>query len=97
MVDNVAQKIYTFHHNSSSSNICGDPYPSIDSINTNFNDSIIDLDITVNHTRSFLDLAFETNLNSGQGWWGLRELRVSMVLCDKSCKTCTNSCKKINI
>ena len=94
MVDNVAQKIYTFDQNSSSSNICGDPFPSIDSINTNFNDSIIDLDITINHTRSVLDLAFETNLNSGQGWWGLRELRVSMVLCDKSCKTCTNSCKK---
>ena len=97
MVDNVAQKIYTFDQNSTGLNICGDPYPSIDSMNTNFNDSITTVDFTVNHTRSVLDLGFETNLNSDRGWWGLREIRVTMMLCDKSCKTCTNSCNKFMI
>lgn len=58
MVDNVAEKIYTFDQNSTGSNICGDPFPSIDSINTNFNDSITTVDFTVNHTRSVLNLVF---------------------------------------
>jgi hypothetical protein len=92
MIDNVAQKLYTFDQTNSTANICGNPYPTYDSINTNFNDSMIIVDFNVTHTRSTLDISFETNLNSDRGWWGLREIKITMFLCDKSCKTCVNSC-----
>lgn len=91
MVDNAAQKIYNFQQTSSITNICGDPYPVVDSINKNYNDSIILVDFTINHNSSVLDLAVETDLNSDKGWWGIREIKVTLMECDKSCKSCTNA------
>ena len=58
MVDNVAQQIYSFNQTSSTQNLCGDPYPTIDSFNTNFNDSVFLVDFTVNHTQSTLNIGF---------------------------------------
>lgn len=72
MVDNVAQKIYNFQQTNSTLNICGDPYPVIDSINKNYNDSIVQVDFLMNHNSSVLDLSIETDLNSDKGWWGVR-------------------------
>jgi len=58
MIDNVAHKLYTFDQTNSTTNICGDPYPSIDAINTNFNDSIIIVDLNITHTGMTLDIGF---------------------------------------
>lgn len=57
MVDNAAQKIFNFQQTNSTINICGDPYPVVDSINKNYNDSIILVDFTIIHNSSVLDLA----------------------------------------
>ncbi len=76
--------------------MCGDPNPVYDSINTNFKDSIVTLDATIPHNNSVLNLAFESDLNSGKGWWGIREITVQLLLCDKSCKSCTSPGKCIN-
>lgn len=72
MVDNVAEKVYNFQQTNSTLNICGDPDPVIDSINKNFNDSIVLVDFVMNHNSSVLDLSIETDLNSDKGWWGVR-------------------------
>ena len=58
MTDNIAQKIYLFDQFNSTINICGDPSPVIDTINKNFNDSIINVDFNFTHTSSTLDLSF---------------------------------------
>jgi hypothetical protein len=76
MVDNRAEKIYTFDYTNSTVNLCGDPYPVINTINKNYNDSVIYLDINVTHSSSQLDISFETDLNSEQGWWGIRDLKI---------------------
>ena len=72
-------------------NICGDPIPVIDSVNSNYNDTVINLNLTYTHTSPTMNIEFETDLNSDRGWWGIRNLKVSMDLCDKSCKSCTNA------
>ena len=92
MADNVAQKILLFDSSNSSTNICGDPNPVFDTINRNFNDSIVDLDVNFTHSSSTLDLSFETDLNSDRGWWGIKNIQVQLFLCDKSCQLCTNPC-----
>lgn len=92
MVDNKAEQIITFDQTNSTLEICGDPYP-IDSINTNYNDSIVLIDLNVTHSRSIVDLSFETTLSSDKGWWGIRDVKITMLLCDKSCLACTNACK----
>jgi hypothetical protein len=92
MVDNVAAKIYTFGQTNSSSNLCGDPTPVLDSINNNYNDSILFVDFNTTHTSPFLDVSFESDLNSDRGWWGIRDIKISLLLCDKSCLSCVNSC-----
>lgn len=91
MVDNVAEKIYNFQQTNSTQEICGDPFPVVDSINKNYNDSIILVDFTMNHNSSIMNLGIETDLNSDKGWWGLREIRVTLMECDKSCMSCTNA------
>ncbi len=58
MADNFAQRIYTFDQTNSTLNICGDPNPTIDSINTNFNDSILTVDLNISHTSSSLTIGF---------------------------------------
>jgi hypothetical protein len=50
MADNIAQKIYLFDQFNSTNNLCGDPSPVIDTINKNFNDSIINFDFNFTHT-----------------------------------------------
>lgn len=72
MVDNVAQKIYNFQQTNSTQNICGDPYPVIDTINKNFNDSVILVDFIASHNSSALNISIETDLKSNKGWWGVR-------------------------
>lgn len=92
MVDNVAQQIYNFQSTTSTQNICGDPHPVIDTFNQNFNDTVIVVDFVMDHNSSGLSLAIETDLKSnGNGWWGVREVSVRLLVCDKSCVACTNA------
>jgi hypothetical protein len=72
MVDSQTQISYQWNSTTGSNNICGDPNPVINGINSNFNDSIITLNINVTHTSPTLNLTFATSLKSLFGWWGIR-------------------------
>jgi len=96
MVDNQTVIQYQWNSTTGSTNLCGDPNPVINGINSNYNDSIITLNINVTHTSANLNLTFATSLKSLFGWWGIREIQINLNLCDKSCKTCTSPCKFIS-
>lgn len=72
MVDNQTQVLYQWNSTTGSTDICGDPHPVINGINSNYNDSIFTLNINVTHTSSTLNITFATNLKSLFGWWAIR-------------------------
>ena len=73
MVDGVTAQILYFNSTSpGTSDICGNPTPIPDSINTNYNDYIVSLDMTVPHSASTLTLTFVSNLGGVLGAWGIR-------------------------
>lgn len=72
MVDDQTQIYYQWNSTTGSSDICGDPNPIINGINSNYNQSIVNLNINVTHTSSTLNLTFASNLKSLFGWWGIR-------------------------
>ena len=73
MVDGVnAASQYFDSSNGGSSDFCGSPNPIPDSVNTNYNDLVINIDITVPHTTASLVLSFVSNLQGTRGAWGIR-------------------------
>jgi hypothetical protein len=83
MVDGTTAHTMTFDNtNAGSSDICGNPTPVADTVNTNFNDAIIPVSFTVLHTSSSLSLKIITNLVSDSGSWGFREFNFSILACD---------------
>jgi len=58
MVDNFAVRTYLFGQTNSSTEICGDPNPVFDSINTNYKDSILIVDLNITHNSNILDVSF---------------------------------------
>lgn len=72
MVDNVTQQMYQWNSTTGNTNLCGDPSPVYNSLNTNYNEFIINLNINVTHTAATLNLTFATNLISTEGWWAIR-------------------------
>lgn len=73
MVDGVTAQLYTWNStNGGTTDLCGNPSPIPDTINTNFNDLVTSLDVTLAHFSSSLNLTFISNLNSLAGSWGIR-------------------------
>ena len=68
--------------NPGSADICGNPAPTFDTINTNFNENIATVNVTFPHSASSLTLAFLSNLIGSAGAWGIRALNVTMAACD---------------
>jgi len=93
LVDGVSVQVYTFtSQNGGTTNLCGNPNPISDSINTNFNEVISFLNVTIPHSSSTLNITIISNLVSSAGAWGIRELSITLSACDQSCLTCSNSC-----
>lgn len=85
-VDSTTVRTLTFNSsNPGSADICGNPSPILDSVNTNYNEQIVALDVTVAHTATTLTVEFISNLIGTTGAWGIRELSVTMGACDESC------------
>ena len=83
MVDGTTAYTLTFNNtNAGSSDICGNPTPVADTVNTNFNDAIIPVSFTVSHTSPLLSLKIITNLVGDGGSWGFREFNLSILACD---------------
>lgn len=83
MVDGVTVQVYTFNStNGGTTDICGNPTPVTDTINTSFNDLIVSVSITIPHTSSSLTLRIISNLASSSGSWGIRDLLITMAACD---------------
>jgi hypothetical protein len=75
LVDGVSVQVYTFtSQNGGTVDLCGNPKPVIDSINTNFNEVVRSLNVNVPHTSSTLNITIVSNLVSNAGAWGIREL-----------------------
>lgn len=73
MVDSTSAAIFTFNStNGGTSDLCGNPSPIYDSINTNYNDTIISLDVTVPHSGTSLTVEIVANLIGSKGAWGIR-------------------------
>lgn len=68
--------------NGGSTNLCGNPYPLTDSVNTNFNDVIQPIDITISHSSSTFTLKIISNLIGSSGSWGIRDILITMEACD---------------
>lgn len=86
MADGITAALFTFDSsNPGSSDLCGNPSPIPDSINTNFNENIVSLNVTIPHTSPNLNVTFISNLMGAAGAWGIRELSITMAACDESC------------
>jgi hypothetical protein len=83
MVDGTTAYLQTFNAmNGGTSDFCGNPNPITNTINTNYNDLILPIDITTPHTSSTLTLKIISNLVGSSGSWGLRDLIITMEACD---------------
>lgn len=72
-MDSTTISTFTFNSaNAGTSNLCGNPSPILDAINTNYNDKIVNVDITIPHTASTLTVEFISNLVGSTGAWGIR-------------------------
>ena len=91
MVDGVTAYLQTFTaSNGGTTDFCGNPSPITNTVNTNYNDLVVPIDITVSHTSSTFTLKILSNLIGSSGSWGIRDLHITMEACDESCLTCTN-------
>ena len=91
MADGSTAGLFSFDSsNPGTSDLCGNPNPIPDSINTNYNDNLVTLNVTIAHSASSLTLTFISNLMGSAGSWGIRELNITMEACDESCDSCTN-------
>ena len=73
---------YLDNSNGGTTDICGNPTPIFDSINTNYNDIAITVNVSIPHTSSTLSLSMISNLLGTSGAWGIRELNITMEACD---------------
>lgn len=79
MVDGQTAKLYTFNAaNGGSSDICGNPSPVADPLNTNFNEVIVSLDVSVAHSSSSLTIKVISNLMGTLGSWAIRDLNITL-------------------
>lgn len=72
MVDGITQFTYTWDSTTGSSDICGNPNPITDALNTNFNEQIFSFDQTFAHTAQTLTIKLISTLDSLAGSWGIR-------------------------
>jgi hypothetical protein len=83
MVDGTTASTLTFNStNPGTTDICGDPTPIADSINTNFNDASTTVSVTISHTSSTATISIVSNLAGTRGAWGVREFNLTMEACD---------------
>jgi hypothetical protein len=83
MVDGVTALVYTFNStNGGTTDLCGNPTPVTDPINTSYNDLIVPISFTIPHTSSSIALKIVSNLVSSSGSWGIRDLLITMAACD---------------
>lgn len=87
-VDGLTQKVYTWDSTFNGTDICGTPNPVIDSINLSYSDGAVALDINISHTASTLTLGFSSTLSSWVHSWGVRDIRIDLDYCDRSCSKC---------
>lgn len=64
--------------NGGTTDFCGNPSPTPNSVDTNFNDLIVSVDVSFSHTASSLVIRMVSNLVSASGAWGLRDLNITM-------------------
>jgi hypothetical protein len=64
MIDGVTVKLFTWNESTGNTDLCGNPTPIPDIVNKNYNDSFINIDITIAHSISSINLTFISNLNS---------------------------------
>lgn len=93
MLDGTTVQTYTFDAtNGGTNDLCGNPTPIPDALNSNFNEVVVNMNITITHSASTLTLKMISNLNNGMGSWGIRNLNIVLLTCAASCLTCTNAC-----
>lgn len=96
MVDGTSAALYTWNSsNGGTVDICGNPSPFIDSVNTNYNELITNINVTVPHSSSSLTVNFTSNLPNNLGFWGIKNIIITLQACDYSCNTCTDGSKMI--
>jgi len=79
MVDGTTSATLTFNStNPGTSDICGNPSPIPDSINTNYNDVSTTITATVNHTAATVTVELISNLLGSNGAWGVREVNITI-------------------
>ena len=72
MIDGVTVKLFTWNETTGTTDLCGNPTPIPDSINKNYNDTFVNIDVVIPHSNPSINLTFISNLNSAAGAWGIR-------------------------